>query len=287
MRAFRRHYFIIGTLFFLTSLASGATTIERSKTDSFQIVSEFLQPGGVLYSYINIGGDLEKFTRDLNRLLAIVRRHYPNTEIPDVDLTKIIRRLGLHRLEAIGVSSKSREEGFQNRLFVYVPEGREGLFALTGGRSHPFEVLDIAPREADIVYEQDLNISSLYDMISDLAAMVYGEEGSAYLDAVLRQPIANLPVTGLKLIRRFNTRLYLTVVIHEYDTITIPGESIPIPRFEFLIGLENMGWILDRLSDLVESMPFLISEKKGGFDYLKAELGIEGDWAFFRPVLAR
>ena len=48
-----------------------------------------------------------------------------------------------------------------------------------------------------------------------------------------------------------------------------------------------MGWILDRLSELVESMPFLISEKRGGFDYLKAELGIEGDWAFFRPVLAR
>lgn len=254
---------------------------ERSK--HFAAVSQHLELGGTLYGYVDIDGDVERLATLARGMVDNIATEVPKAAAFKQDFVQIAADLGLSDVKAVGLSSVADPAGgFRNRCFFYTPAGRRGLLAGLGGPATPFENLWLAPANADVFCENDLDLPAVYASLRTIVAHVAGEATANLLDTQLKSAGNQAGISAYDIIQSWKGRTNCVLRFEGEGSITIPAKQpVTIPAFSLLLRFDG---IAPSLKPLLDSVPvFEKTEVNGVSIYsLKPQVPVEG-WA---PLLA-
>ena len=255
-------YALILTIsFFGISLPMVVSANPASDKQRFQEVADQLDLGGVLYGYVSVEGDLESLTQYLDSFMSGMKAFEKG--IPDFDANALLRISGLDSISALGMSSIRTDDGFRNKVYLHAPQGQRGFLALFGNEVKPFEVLELAPAGADLVFQQDIKLKTFYD---EVVMEALGGEPSAnkngsvvpplgpqglmmklMVEGAMKQPLPPpFTFTMEKLMADLDTQL--TIIIDADPTKMIPlpdGNGIQIPKIQGAVLVDGLGWVAD------------------------------------------
>lgn len=253
---------------------------ERSA--SFDAVAQHLELGGTLFGYMDVDGDVERIAAVVRGMVDNIAAEVPQAVLFQQDYAKIAADLGLTDVKAIGLSSVAVEGGFRNRCFFYTPGGRHGLLAALGGPATPFQNLDLAPDNADLFCENEVDLSAAYSAIREVVGYVAGQATANLLDAQLKGTEQQAGFSALDLVQRLKGRVTCIVRFEDTAPITLPTpKPIRIPAFSLVLRIDG---IAPTFQGLLDNAPAFERTTEGDTTIysLKGPLPVEG-WA---PLLA-
>ena len=107
------------------TLPNAAPPDPAAEAARFETVSRQLDPGGVLYGYVSVDGDLTAIGGYVNSFKDELRK--VERGVPPVNVPALLKITGLDAVSAVGFSSKSIGDGFRNKSFVHAPKGRKPM----------------------------------------------------------------------------------------------------------------------------------------------------------------
>lgn len=254
---------------------------ERSR--HFAAVTRHLELGGTIYGYVDIDGDVERLATLARSMVDNIATEVPQAAAFKQDFVQIAADLGLSDVKAVGLSSVADPAGgFRNRCFFYTPAGRRGLLAGLGGPAAPFENLRLAPANADVFCENDLDLPAVYASLRTIVARVAGEASANLMETQLKSAGKQAGISAYDIIQSWKGRTTCVLRFEGDGSITIPAKQpVTIPAFSLLLRFDG---IAPSLKPLLDSVPvFEKSEVNGVSIYsLKPQIPVEG-WA---PLLA-
>lgn len=235
-------------------------TSERSA--HFAAVTSRLELGGTVFGYVDVDGDMTKLAAGLQNFAKQATASQPMAQafVPD-DLAPFFVDLGLTDVKAVGFSSVAETAGvFRNRVFFHTPEGRHGLLAGLGGEQGPFAIPALAPADADLVFETEIDAPSAYAAIRAVVARAAGEPAAKAMDAKLAQAESGFPFLPEEILAAAKGRFSLVLCIDDERTFAA-GSGIVLPAFDLVIRQEHGGL---RLAEVVAKAPGVKSESRPG-----------------------
>ena len=250
--------------------SGGGSTLDKSQQSKhFEAVSAHLDLGGETYAYVDIDGDVEKLAGILNGFIDMAKKS-AGDEIPpqlaNLDIAKLAADLGLSGIEAMGLSSYKNGDLYRNTYYLHIPEGRTGLLKIAGGDAAPFAARKLAPAGSDLVYEQDLNLKAVFDLVQQLAGKIGGPEVAGQFAEATSQPIPQLGMTPADLAALLDTKIMVIGHIDTDKPMKLPDEvPIQIPGVDLLIAIDGLGSIFDKLTESIpeEQRAEIIKEGDG------------------------
>ena len=234
-------------------------TAERSA--HFAAVTEHLELGGTLYGYVDIDGDMARLAVVLKNLADQAAAKQPTAKafVPD-DFAPFFTDLGLTDVKAIGFSSVAAEEGgFRNRVFFHTPGGRHGLLSGLGGAPAPFAVARLAPADADLVYETELDTPAACAAIRAVVARAAGEPAAKLMDAKLDENQPGMPFPARELINAAKGRFSLVLRIDDTKNFKAGAANFTVPAFDLAFRHERGG---AKLAAALSEVAFLQREDR-------------------------
>lgn len=235
---------------------------ETERSAHFAAATRHLELGGVLFGYIDIDGDVERLAEVLRRYSTTVAEQAPMARafIPE-DFRPFFVDLGLTDVKAVGFSSVAAEGGgFRNRVFFHTPQGRRGLLAALGGPEAEFAVAKIAPADADLVYETELDAPAAYAAVRELVARAAGEPVAKMLDLRAAMPDGGSPFSVKDVLEAARGRFSLVLRVDGARKVEI-NPQVTIPDFDLAIRLEHGG---AKLVPFLDAMQELRREERAG-----------------------
>jgi hypothetical protein len=202
--------------------------------------------GGEVFGYYDIDGELEAGVEGISRLYEVVRSSSAESgqellAISTATFTQAFRILGLFDPKAMGQSSVRLADGrYLNKTFLLTPKGRTGLLGVVGGDAHAFESLAMAPADAQIVVEVELDGAALLETVKALALNLGGRLVLDQLEADLKLPTApgqGAPTVG-QVFAALKTRVTLIVAVDPVKTFKPDypkGPDLPVPHAILLV----------------------------------------------------
>lgn len=227
------------------------------KDPHFEAVRRHLELGGELYGYVDIDGDVDAIADNLKGTLARFGQTMPQlAAIQKADPKPYLRALGVEDVKALGFSSVAEKNGeYRNRFFLYLPSGRRGIFAITGGRPAPPKYLDLAPADADLFEEIDFDVDALASAVKQVWIQTGNQQAEAKFEQGLIQSGQGAGVSVPDIIRHLRGRLVFVLKVDPAKTITIPApKPMVVPAFQFLMAVEGIG---ADLQPVLDRSPFL------------------------------
>lgn len=227
----------------LTTLLS-ASALFAAPADPAQVVKRELNADGQLFTYIDFEGGWRKVAQD-------VQAAFKDTAVGKKDLVTLADASGLSQIRALGLSSTSLKDGYDNRLFVYTPGGRKGLLAIFPGEPAAFDGARLVPADADFFMELKLDVPAVMDAITQIAASVTDSREMAQMaiDAMRKDP------KGYGTLLDFKGKVVAAFRLHSPD-------AVHRAKMEF-----SMQPPMD-----------LFLQSAGGGTIVKAELAASEDW---------
>ncbi|HLP08079.1 MAG TPA: hypothetical protein VK178_07925 [Opitutaceae bacterium] len=254
--------------------------IERSR--SFAAVAPHLELGGTLYGYVDIDGDVEHFAGILRGLVDNIATEMPQAAVFQQDYAKIATDVGFADVKAIGLSSVAVEGGFRNRCFLYTPGGRHGLLAALGGPAAPFHNLALAPANAHLFCENEVDLPAAYSAIRGVVAYVAGQATANLVDAQLKETQKQAGFSAYDLIQQWKGRVTCVARFEDRAPIRLPSpKPVRIPAFSLLLRVDGIAPTFRALLDSVPAFERTVTGAATVYA-LKEALPIEG-WT---PLLA-
>jgi len=275
------------------------------RSSHFAAVNAHLELGGTLYGYADIDGDILKVAPSLRTLADAIARQQPAVApFLKQDFAQLLKDLGLNDVRAIGLSSVAAGDGvFRNNVYLYTPDGRHGLLAVLGGGPSAFANARLAPADADLYTESDIDAEALYGAVRALVARVAGEPMAGVFETQLQADASGLGVTPLGVIKSLKGRVTLVLRTDPEATFTLPGaQPFTVPAFQFLAKVDGLG---ASVGPALAKLPFLTASEEGAVRFyalsepspikgLQPVLAVEGtalyvasDAAFLKASLAR
>lgn len=263
-------------------VAALVPAVERSS--HFAAVNGHLELGGTLYGYADIDGDILKVAPYLRTLADTVGEQQPMVApFLNQDFAGILTDLGLNDIRAVGLSSVASEHGgFRNRVYLHTPDGRRGLLSVLGGDATAFAHARLAPADADLYAESDIDAAALYAAVRALVARVAGEPVAGVFETQLQADSSGTGVTPLGVIQSLKGRVTLVLRTDSERTFALPGRTpFNVPAFQFLTRVDGLG---SSLGPALAKDPHLVATEEGTVKIyaLSAPSPIEG----LQPVLA-
>jgi hypothetical protein len=275
--------------FFLCVLtACGGTGVPMAPQQSphFDAVSAELQLGGTVFAYADIEGDAERAADFLLTLLRDAPGLLPAQGANRLNATALVRILGLHNVQAIGLSSSEHESLYHNRSFIHHTGAREGLLKLFGAEPAPFDMLSIAPEDADLVWEQQLDLRVLADIVRALGELGVGMAPEE-LDKHLRHRVLDLDITLGAIVERLNTTAGLILAVDENRPLRIPGESFWFPYTDFLFRIDGLGELADAITARAAVDPFVALERSEDWIIVRPAISLPPPWNAYEPSVIK
>lgn len=257
---------------------------ETERSRHFAAVNSNLELGGTLYGYADIDGDVLKVVPYLKMMSDTVGEQLPMAApFLKQDFAQILTELGFNDVRAIGLSSVPSEGGgFRNRVYLHTPAGRRGLLSGLGGEPTAFTNARLAPEDADVYAESDVDFAALYAAVRALVARVAGEPLAGVFETQLQADTLGMGVVPLDVIKSLKGRVTLVLRTDAERTFVIPGEQpFTVPAFQFLARVDGLGASLD---PALAKLPFFSVSQEGAVKVyaLETPSPIEG----LQPVLA-
>lgn len=272
----------------LVACGSRGSTVPMApeRSPHFDPVSANLQLGGTVYAYVDIDGDAERAAEFFMSLL----RDLPSSRQPGdsrrLGATNLVRALGLDNLRAIGLSSYEKEPLYHNRSFIYHTGPRKGLLEVFGDEPAELGLKAVAPEGADLVWEQQLNLKVLVDIVRAL-----GEHGIGIsptrIDALLAEPLFNLDITIGEIVERLDTTAGLILEVDEAHVMRIPGESFWFPFTEFLFQIDGLGDLVDAIAKKAALNPFIRADRTKQWVIIRPGIRLPPPWHAYEPSLIK
>ena len=252
----------------------------------FDAVSSELHLGGEVYAYADIDGDAERATDFLLALLRDLPELAPSRGTTRLSATTLVRILGLHDVKAVGLSSYENGDLYHNRAFIHHVGSRKGLLRLFGGAAESFDILAMAPEDADLVWQQQVDVGAVLDIIRELGQLGVGMSPEE-LDEALGGPVFDLDVTLGEVVEGLETTVGLVLAIDESRNLWIPGESFMFPYVDFLFRVDGMGALADAVIRRAASDPFLRSKRTDEWVVVSLGLQLPPPWNAYEPALIK
>ena len=225
------------------------------KSAHFDAVASHLHVGGTVFGYMDVDGDVEKIADLIQDLLSKAPAGELPPHIEILDLKKVLADIGLDGVEAMGISSYKNGELYHNRGYLHVPAGRKGILKMLGGDAGPFVAASLAPEDADLVIEQTLNIAAAYEVVGKVITHFGGAEAYSEFRQELGQPTP-VGLSMADIFGKLDTRLTMFARVHPDKPLEIPDAPMEIPSFDFLVALDNVSWLYDKVTGTMkEEMP--------------------------------
>jgi type IV pilus assembly protein PilA len=147
----------------------------------------------------------------------------------------------------MGFSSVPDGTGFfRNRAFLYTPEPRQGLLAGLGGKSGPFTHVNLAPADADVYLESEVDVPVVYRTIKEVVAKVGGETSSNKLEDGLKKAGESMALSVLDLIGAMKGRSAIVLRLNPDHPVQLPGPSgVKLPLISMLVCVDGVGAPVD------------------------------------------
>ncbi len=267
------------------SLPAKAVPDPEADVARFKAVYPRLDPGGVLYAYVSVDGDLAALGEWVEKIIGQIREDNPQ-QIPfPVDVAKLLQISGMDKVSAVGFSSKATETGFRNKSFFYTPKGRAGLLRVFGGEPKPFEVADLAPAGTEIAFQQELNLKVVYEVVLEAAGTIMGDPGTAIVEAAVKQPIPNVTFTMERVIRDLDTKVSVVIDADQKKKLKVPDEEFEIPYLSGAVMVDGLGWMADSLALLAEDEDDSEPVEEANWVGIRATEDFPGDFSIYKPVV--
>ena len=252
----------------------------------FDAVAKHLQTGGVLYTVVDIDGDVAKFAAIGDGLLDFAKKEAGGALPPGLSATALMKSLGLDRLKAIGMSSKPAAGNlFHNRALIYLPEGRSGLFKLIGGAVGPLQSPAMAPAGSDIVMESEVTLSALLEIAESVLRSAGDEAMLQQYRGLLGLPMpGGLNMTAGDFIAKLNTRIIIAGRLEKDKSFSIPGSDITLPGFRLVVSFDNLDFLTEPLLTYAKHSADVTVETGGGYQIIKPKTAAEDQPPFLRPL---
>ncbi len=263
--------------------STAALVAPAEQSRHFATVQQQLELGGVLYGYMDIDGDAERLAGLLRSTVENIAQQEPKAALFQQDYAQLFADLGLTDVKAIGLSSVATGGGlYRNRTFLYTPGGRHGLLAGLGGPAAPFANLALAPADADLFCENEMDLPAVYSALRAVVARVGGEGVANMVETQLKQAGQQAGISAYDLVQRWKGRQTLVLRFEGDKSVKLPTpEPVTIPAFSLLIRFDG---IAPALKGLLDGVPvFEKSEADGVALYaLKVPVPVDG-WS---PLVA-
>jgi hypothetical protein len=256
------------------------------KSPHFDSVAARLQLGGTVYAYADIEGDAERATDFLLTLLRDLPGLPTGQSVSRLNASSLVRILGLHDVKAIGLSSYESGDHYHNRGFVHHTGAREGLLKLFGAEPQAFELSSIAPADADLVWEQQINLSALVDIVRALGELGVGLSPEE-LDEVLSERLLDLDVTLGQLFAALDTTVGLILAVDESRSLRIPGESLWFPYTDFLFRIDGFARLADAIAERAAFDPLIAIEQTERWVIIRPALSLPPPWTAYQPSVVK
>lgn len=254
---------------------------ERSR--HFAAVNKHLELGGALYAYVDVDGDAERLAEALRGFAEGVAAGQPQAAILRQDFAQIFADLGLTDVKALGLSSVADPTGgFRNRCFFYTPAGRHGLLAGLGGPAEPFRNLQLAPADADLFCESEVDLPAVYSALRRIVARVGGDPAANRLEGQLKAVGNEVGLSAYDLVQRWKGRYTCIVRFEGEKTIQLPTpQPVQIPAFSLLLRLDGVA---PALKDLLDRLPAFARSEAGAVSFYSLQPKLPVDtWS---PLIA-
>jgi hypothetical protein len=274
----------------LIGLVAGCSKIDvvpkEHRSAHFERVVKHLDVGGTVFMYMDIEGDVKSAAEFVNNLIKRIPQKEEDQRLANVDTVKIAQQLGLNTIVAGGLSSYRDGKIYRNKAFVCNQGPREGLMLICGGVPHTLEVPRRAPQNADVVFENDLNLKAVYDMVMAVLRDIASNEADQ-LASKVDEKIPEFPLTYREIINQLNTRVIGVIRIDKDKTFSLPTVPIALPYTELVLGFDNMGFLFDAVQEKLKSMPLVQTTEDGALKLLEPLMPLPGNLSGYRPVLAK
>jgi hypothetical protein len=270
----------------LAACSSSGVPMAPQKSPHFDAVSARLQLGGTVYAYADIAGDAERAADFLLALLRDLPALAPQQGANRLNATTLVRILGLHNVQAIGLSSYEKESLYHNRSFIHHAGAREGLLKLFGTKPAYFDLVSIAPEDADLVWEQQLDVRVLVDIVRALGELGVGMTPEE-LDKALGEPVLGLDITLGAIIERLNTTAGLILAVDESRPLRIPGEPFWFPYTDFLFRVDGLGELAGAIAERAALDPLIASERTEEWVIIRPAIKLPPPWNAYEPSVIK
>ena len=234
---------------------------ERSR--HFNAVHEHLEVGGTLYGYVDIDGDVVKIARQLELFAEQIAESQPATaKALKQDYPALVTALGLDGIKALGVSSVPDGTGFfRNKFYAHIPGEKRGIIAGLGGKPAPFARLNLAPADADIYIESEVDMPVVYSTIQQIVDIAAGKEVSGKIEQALKDAGREAAISALSIIQGWKGHMAFVMRLEPQENITLPTpQQFKFPAFSFLISVDG---IAPSMRDALVKLPFFAARTEG------------------------
>jgi len=272
----------------LVACSSRGSTVPMApeRSPHFDPVSANLQLGGTVYAYVDIDGDAERAADFFLSLLRDLPESRQSGTSRRLGATNLVRALGLENLRAVGLSSYKKASLYHNRSFIYHTGPRKGLLKVFGGEPSELTLEGVAPEGADLVWEQQLNLKVLVDIVRAVGERGLGAS-PARIDALLAERLFNLDITIGEIVERLDTTAGLILEVDEARAMRIPGESFWFPFTEFLFQIDGLGDLVDAIAKKAAFNPFIRADRTNQWLIIRPGIRLPSPWNAYEPSLIK
>lgn len=235
----------------------------------FDLVIEQLETRGDSFSYHHVESEINWTLAQFSKLIE----HWQNNleAFPDISAeaynvgmltvaSETVKQLGI---VSVGKSSSFREESsmFHNRQFIHVPEETNGsLPRFLGGEPSVFRSIDLAPVDADFIFEIELGTERIVRILNELFETISEPQGKEFVDTLLAYEVPGLAgvLDWAGLAKKGDLRISVIGKLNRYRTLTpTNGNSdFDIPHLEILIAVDSLDWTYDLAKPMWEKAGF-------------------------------
>lgn len=189
-----------------------------------------------------------------------------------VDFNKLFDRLGLSTLTSMTMASMRADvAAYRNEFIAEFSGDPAGLFLIGGTENQPFTVPDIAPADADLVFEMNFEGEIFFSIIRGIVIDMMGPMGENIIDGQMNQPLSEGGPTLAEVIKRLTTNIQVAV---KPDF----GDGTPVSTAKAFLNGQGIVRIAD-IADLIDS--FVPMLEQAGFTPV---VGSEGQsWMMVSP----
>jgi len=163
-----------------------ATESARGPNERFYTIQQKLDSGGTFYMYADLKDVLHNFMNQLQTTYAGPQTP-PEMAKACMMANQVIDRLGLYGIHDLGMSVVPDGALKRSKLFISDADGRKkGLLSLLGGAPHSFPMLDRVSSDTLLLATGDLDTSTTWALVRQIAQDLGGKVALAQMDNALR-----------------------------------------------------------------------------------------------------
>ncbi len=243
-------------------------------------VVSHLETNGSHFSITHIDDDIHQFAKGVDGILDVTRASSPVMP-SNPNIAKLVHDLGLSKIDAIGRSSRANKDIWHNRLFLQTNGNRSGLLSLMGEEGSAWRCAEIAPADADLVIEFELNLRHLRETMKVISTS-FGEQAEESFTLAMQETIAGGALTLGDMFGKTDLRATMIVSLDREKRWTA-SEPFEMPTVHAAICIERGNWLWKQFSEEIEKNAQV--GERNGLKTVKVPEEMETPMGKIRPII--